>query len=80
MVPVWPSAAAGQERGFPVGLAPYRTASGRCLRCTRAFQVALGICIQATEPSYRFLLQFELNCCSGTIQWISTDSNNSLDT
>lgn len=24
MVPVWPPAAAGQERGFPVGLAPYR--------------------------------------------------------
>ena len=79
MVPVWPPAAAGEEHGFPIGLAPYWTAPCRWLRGTRALQAALGICIQATELSSRFLLQFELNCCSGTIQWISMDGNDSLD-
>lgn len=80
MVPAWPPAAAGEEQGFSIGPALYWTAPCRWLRCTRAFQAALGTCIQATERSSRFLLQSELNCHSGTIQWISMDGNDSLDT
>lgn len=80
MVPVWPPATAGEERGFPIGLAPYQTAPCRRLRCTGAFRAALGICIQAAELGSRLLLQFELNCRSGTIQWISLGGNDSLDT
>lgn len=80
MLPAWPPAAARVEHSSAICSASYGAAPCRLLRHTWAFWVAVGVCIPATKLSSGFLLQFELNCCWGTIHWICINVNDSLDT
>lgn len=56
-------AAVGLEPGIPPGLALYHSPV-QWLRATEPSPAALRLCVQASEMSSGFLLQFELNCCS----------------